>query len=483
MSNLYHLTDADLHDSFQIERNQLLESYLNRYYFLTKEIPQEGRSIELFVTSKCSGNCEYCYLMKHGEELYPSHLQKREDLVHNCKIFIDWYKKNQFRIPIEIFSGEIVKNGLLFELFDIFYEAFSDPMLIYKPALIRMAENGDFLEDEALIEKMQSYIDKFKKIGINITLSLSIDGKYMDEVNRNRKRDDAFYKRAFEFCIKNFYAFHPMVAASNIEHWIENYNWWKSESLPSVVTDECMMLEVRNNDWTPEKLEHYTKFLNHVIDYEFEKVNKDKDTFTKRIFRLDSYPGKGYRNYSLYFVNNIYSNIDRAGASCSINNMLCVRLGDLSIVPCHRTSYKDYALGRFIVEDDKIIGYHCDNMEIDQAINSWGRITGPKCKDCFNRFYCPGVCFGSNYETNGELFIPPEKACDMLKARTVFLFTKFDELGLIPYFKKYLGKLDYNTFMNTYNTLKRGLDDYGLLLQNGVDNAFESGARADSIKL
>lgn len=483
MSYLYHLTEADLHDPFQIERNQLLESYLNRYYFLTKELPHEGRSIELFVTSKCSGNCEYCYLMKHGEDLYPSELQDRENLVNNCKIFVNWYKKNKFRIPIEIFSGEIVKNGLLFELFDVFYEAFSSQKTIYKPALIRLAENGDFLEDEKLIKKMQEYIDKFKLIDINITLSLSIDGKYMDKVNRNRKRDDAYYKRAFDFCIKNFYAFHPMVAASNIEHWIENFDWWKSDSLPSVVTDECMMLEVRNNDWTSEKLQHYVKFLNHVIDYEFNKVDKDKDTFVKRILRLDDYPGKGYRNYSLYFVNNIYSDTDKAGSACSINNNLCIRLGDLALVPCHRTSYKDFIMGHFIVENDEIIGYHCENMEIDQAINSWGRITGPKCKECFNRYYCSGVCFGSNYETNNEIFLPPEKACNMLKTRTAFLITKFDELNLMPYFKKYLNKKDYDTLMSTYDALKRGLDNYGLLLQNGIDNAFESGKGAGAIKL
>lgn len=468
---------------YQQERNDLFTSFLNRYYFENMKNFNSRKQFELFITSQCSGNCEYCYLIKHQEDLYPSNLLDKNQILNNLKLFCDWYKENKFKTSIEIFSGEIIKNGFWFDIFDVLYDAFNDEKLIYKPALIRLAENGDFLEDEVLIQKVQRYIDKFKDININIIFSLSIDGKYMDEINRKRKRDDDYYKRAFDFCTKNFYAFHPMVAANNIEHWIENFDWWKSQKNSKAVIDEIMMLEVRNNDWTKEKIQSYIEFLDHVIDYEFKKVDYNKDIFVKRIFKLDSYPGKGYRNYSLHLLNNIYDNIDKAAASCSINHSLCVRLGDLAIVPCHRTSYKDFISGYFKVKDNKIIGFECKNLEILQAINTWGRFIGPKCQTCFNKYYCPGPCFGSNYENTNDLFITPDSVCNLLKSKTLFMLVKFDSLGLFPYIEKYLSKENYDTIKYTYNKLKEGLGDYGLLLQNGIDNAYESGQTSDDIKL
>ena len=37
---------------------------------------------------------------------------------------------------------------------------------------------------------------------------------------------------------------------------------------------------------------------------------------------------------------------------CTINRALIVRMGDLAIVPCHRTSYDQFLLGHFNVEND-----------------------------------------------------------------------------------------------------------------------------------
>jgi len=45
-----------------------------------------------------------------------------------------------------------------------------------------------------------------------------------------------------------------------------------------------------------------------------------------------------------------------------MGRMICVRLGDLAICPCHRTSYDKYLLGKFEVKDNQIIGIKANNV-------------------------------------------------------------------------------------------------------------------------
>ena len=49
---------------------------------------------------------------------------------------------------------------------------------------------------------------------------------------------------------------------------------------------------------------------------------------------------------------------------CTINRALIVRMGDLAIVPCHRTSYDQFLLGHFNVENEKIIGVTAKNIQL-----------------------------------------------------------------------------------------------------------------------
>ena len=41
---------------------------------------------------------------------------------------------------------------------------------------------------------------------------------------------------------------------------------------------------------------------------------------------------------------------------CTISYTLMIRAGDLSIVPCHRTSYQKFIYGKYIVKNNQIQG-------------------------------------------------------------------------------------------------------------------------------
>ena len=487
MTNIVNKDDIKVmtrEEEIQKEKDLFFEGFLKRYYFdLLKEGRGENRTIELYITSKCTGNCSYCYLIRHGEELYPYDLLDEDKLINNLKIFIDWYKENKFSCEINLFTGEIITTGFFFKLMEVFYEGFKEKYYPYKPWSISLAEAGDFLNSDYLTEKVQNWIDKFKEIDIDLHFSLSIDGKVLDEKNRGRKHLDEFYQKAMNFAEKNFLAFHPMVSAYNIEDWIANYDWWHSSEVPKQIGDRIMMLEVRDNNWTNDKITEYLKFLNYVFDKELERTKEDKITFAKRIFGIDSYPSKGYDNISLNFLFTDDEQNDQSGMGCSVQRNLCIRLGDFAVAPCHRTSYKDFIGGYFKVENGKIVGYHGENVEIMCAINSWNRTTSPKCARCDVACFCPSGCFGSNYESTHDLFTTPETVCNLMKARIYFILMKVEEMGLMPYLPQILSPSQYDTVLKLRQKIISGFERYGDAFGDAAFDAHKLGKGTDNVTL
>ena len=462
-----------------LEKNKLFKNFLEKHFFY--DFRDNKGLIEFFIKSQCPKNCAYCYLKKHGKELYPYELQSDENILKNIELLCNWYKENQFTAPIEIFSGEIITNGLLFKVLDKMYNVFSEEFLIYKPSDIIIPENGDFLEDIELTKKVNQYIKKFKEIDITIFFSLSVDGKYMDK-NRTT-RNDEYYKRAINFCNENVFAFHPMISAFNIDKWIDNYDWWNSEEVVPAISDHMMTLEVRDNNWTEEKISEYLKFIDHVIVKEFEKCFNDPDLFTQRLIGVDYYPEKGY--YLIGYNQNSSNEKDykRHGLTCGITHTLHIRVGDLNIIPCHRLSYEQFIVGQMIVKDNKILDYEVKNLEILTSILSWSSTNGPKCGNCEIRHWCLGPCLGSNFENSGNLFMPPDSVCQLFKAKFIFQMMKFQELGLFPYFEKYLPEDQYKTLMEYAEIINRKFENYGQYYHDKIDDCKKQGLPLTELRI
>ena len=485
LENIMNLDDKIITylDDFQQERNELLKSFLERYFYQNFRGENSSfRNIELYIRGNCPNNCAYCYIKKHGKELYPLEISSNEQILNNLKIFLEYYKEQHFKTDFSIFSSDIFRDGFAYKVFDIIYEAFQDIYFPYRPSSIMFPDYGSFLYSQEETDKVQTYIDKLNSVNIRLVFSLSIDGKFMDKNRGDAARTDEFYARAMKFADKNFYAFHPMVSAINIDKWIENYDWWQSDEVIRSTADRLMMLEVRDDNWTPQALNDYIKFLDHVVDCEFQKMNKDKKLFVQRILGTSNYPGKGYDNIFIpFFIKN--NGGDSCGSGCSIANNLCVRLGDLAIAPCHRTSYDKYITGNYIVEKGKITGINCRNWEILSAIYTWNRTSFPKCADCSIKEWCKGPCFGSNYEATGDLFWTPNSVCNLFKTQINFLFMKYEEMGLMPEIKKQLDPINWQK-IDKYMTIMKGqFENYGDLLTRKISTAIRNGENASGVKL
>ena len=55
------------------EQNKMLENLLYNFSYKKLDILDTGKdlSLELFITTNCNKNCEYCYLQKNKEKLFP----------------------------------------------------------------------------------------------------------------------------------------------------------------------------------------------------------------------------------------------------------------------------------------------------------------------------------------------------------------------------------------------------------------------------
>ena len=139
-----------------------------------------------------------------------------------------------------------------------------------------------------------------------------------------------------------------MVSAKSCKYWCENFDWYVSMINKYYKNyHELMLLEVRDDNWEKEDIEYYKKFIKHVINYKFNTLfNGDKYAFAQYLTKIRSYKKIGNNNIGIYSYNN--------RLNCTVSNTLFIRLGDLAVVPCHRTAYNELIYGFLDISDGEI---------------------------------------------------------------------------------------------------------------------------------
>ncbi len=411
--------------TYQEENNKLLNSFLDRTFLKTWGNQEEGlenfRTLELFLNTKCNLRCTYCYLANFGNELYPPKLQDDKKVLANLQILLDWLLNRKLAPRLELFSGEPFAQNVSLQALSMILDKFESAD--NKPESIVIPTNYTFILNKNLTEEIECLLERSRKLGMPMALSASVDGRY-SEVNRpfrsgkSDPRDDGYYDGVFAFNKKWGFSFHPMIYSDRIDSWQNNFLWFqemlKKHDIP---WSNIYLLEVRNKEWSRDSIFEFEEFIRFLIRWTFlVPCRGNAQEFVNFLF-------KGGFN----ILQSPLTTIGR-GIGCSIQSTIHVRLGDLAIVPCHRTSYEPFVSGHFIVDDGSITGIRADNPELLIAIMSMQSRSQPMCESCLIKHLCSGGCLGSQYEVTGDLFSPIPSVCRLEHAKVRAMITAYKEL-------------------------------------------------------
>lgn len=430
--------------SFEKETDDLLKFIIHNRFFKYWADPEvrykedslwRNCNLELYITTACNQKCEYCYLHKYEDKLYPLEMRDRKKIIENLKILLQYLIDNNYYLPrFDLFSGEIWHTPFGLEVLDTIIEYNKKQKVV---DFILIPSNCSFLLKDEDMYNMQVRIDALASLGIRLAISCSVDGKVVDNMGREFRdksqeelRDDHFYEKMFGFCKENDYLFHPMVSAHNVGYWKENLDWYLKkidEYDVDINMNPIMMLEVRNDEWDEESIKKLLDYYDYQIDIDLKRYSNDIKGLARTL--LGDGPGNGYKNIDLCLADK--------QIGCTASSFLTVRLGDLTMAPCHRTSYEELNYGKFVVEDGKIVDIIGSNPQMAIRTLCVNNLIGHHgCDTCPYSTVCIRGCFGAQYEYGKDPFMPIPSVCAMLKSKYYHLFKRYDEIGVIDEWRK-----------------------------------------------
>lgn len=424
--------------------NKIIENFLER------EVKSKFRDqlnpnhrIEIQVNGNCDLKCSYCYCNKFPQ-LFPQ--VKKSKILNNLDILLNWFEENSFNPIIDLFSGELFSQSVGREVLE---KIVNWHIKTKQQGQIIIPTNGNFLDSPEITEWVKKIIAKASNNGIKIILSISIDGKYAEQFRpkrNNKPRLDDFYHKVFSFASSYKFGIHPMIYSEAIDYWIENFDWFMDMLQKYNIPYSLLyLLEVRNYNWTVDQSKQMYKLMRHITS-KICNIIKENNLDIKEIFKQNR----------MFNILSVFGTIGR-GIGCSIQSTTQVRLGDLSVHPCHRTNYPELKAFEFKVKDNKITGITVDNPDMYLAIQSTDVTSLPFCQFCLFKFLCIGGCLGSQYEVNGDPFIPIPTVCRMEHQKISGIIDEFYDQGLLTKMYEILPKNKKNSIELYLKHFRRNL--------------------------
>jgi len=422
--------------SYYDEKKEFIKTLLENTFFRDwKDAAREDAiftNIELMLTPKCNLSCSYCYYNNktaHGDGLYPPGIDTWEAALSNTDALFSYLEKNSyFPKSVDIFAGDalihINSQKVIKKAVDFYHRNSRIGMVV-------IPTNMAFIRNDRIVKDLEELFEYGKERGVKILLSASIDGKYLDPINRKNANpcvnnaeyySDEFYDKVFAFSKKHGIGFHPMVHHQGIELWKQNWDWFQEQfEKHGIAWYNIYLLEVRNDGWTKNSIQEYVKFYKYVLEYAYKKLFNHSDMFIK------GFVCNGSGVYPNLPKMNMFNNVGTMGRGigCSLQTTMQIRMGDLSVVPCHRQSY-DWCVGfKFVTQGGEIVDIEPKNAEFYSTQLTMDTKAFPYCETCLIRNLCCQGCPGSQLEVNGDAFMPIQSVCLLehgkVKAQIEFL--------------------------------------------------------------
>lgn len=127
-----------------------------------------------------------------------------------------------------------------------------------------------------------------------------------------------------------------------------------------------------------------------------------------------------------------------------------MRMGDLAIIPCHRTSYNHLNYGKFKVHNERIVGF--ESAGIENMIHGlvFNNLNSPICQSCLVKYSCHGGCLGAQLEETGDMHMPIPSVCRLEHGKILGILTGLEEIGALPMVYR---KLNHKTMIYAFEKL------------------------------
>ena len=433
-----------------------LKHFINTQYYKDafdehKNLWTPGAITELIIRPECNQKCEYCYIAQHGNELYPK--EKRintTQILKNIDMFLAWlYEHKIFVTQFDLFAGDLFADNLYYKILDVFYDNFTKRFSYIKyenlisnfgDIYILLPTNGFFFQYEDHQKKILEYMNKMEKIHIHPLFSWSTDGLYAANSRENITLKNGitqeYYDKIFPFIIKVKSTVHPMISAENIDTAIENLNWWMEMNEHYGILEKYpYYLEVRNGNWTDEKIEKFVEFVKYIWDIKFKLNDYSIEKMATHLFN-DIPTADCFHHHNFYDLGTLtyqdFTNEDEL--NCQMAVQFRLNITDLSLPICHRLTYPQFVGGRFIVQNNQIIDLNAlPGFSSYLQIKMLSPKFYPKCSLCIYRHVCSQGCLGAQYEYNGELLIPIDNVCKMKQSKINTLLQLYNESKVLDY--------------------------------------------------
>ncbi|MDE6059626.1 MAG: thioether cross-link-forming SCIFF peptide maturase [Clostridia bacterium] len=354
-----------------------------------KAYPMKSREVKalcLHVSHDCNLRCKYCFA---DEGAYHS---VRETMSFEvAKAAIDFLLKNSGNrkvLEVDFFGGEPLMN------FDVVkrtvYYAKEEAAKLGKRFLFTTTTNGLLLDDDIIaflnaeMENVVLSLDGRKEVHDEVRKTVNGKGSFDAVIEKIKKfvrsRGDKHYYVRGTFTAKNLDFSKDVLFLAD--------SGFDSLSLEPVVTD-IPELQIKE--------EHLPQ-----ICAEYETLC---DEYIKRQEK-----GEGF--------NFFHFNVDLEGGPCLSKRVSACGAGNeyFSVVPngdiypCHQfAGDKKWRMGS-VLEGTL-------DPEIRKTFAESCLFTRKKCGDCFAKFICSGGCNANNYHYNGDINMPYEMTCVMMKKR------------------------------------------------------------------
>jgi len=183
----------------------------------------------------------------------------KKKTISNLKLICEWMRHNNWNCDIEIFSGELLAQEVGYKVLETLAEYYESVTPDLRASMITIPTNFTFLCSEEATARVEAIRARLKAVDIELGLSASFDGKYMEQnrpylhdldIPLGGVRDDAYYDRAFQYCFDTCGGFHPMVYSKGIELWPKNFDWFQENFKRfDIPWDAIYLLQVRNVEW------------------------------------------------------------------------------------------------------------------------------------------------------------------------------------------------------------------------------------------